>query len=86
LVGFAVPPLSLANFLLRATRRDPNQGLLERSWVAAEMKIEIRGGLMRVGKDSVTLLDKESGQSKTRPLSDFSTGDQKLLALLVADD
>jgi len=57
-VGFAVPALAIANFLLRATRRDPNQGLLERSWVATEMKIEIRVGLMRVGKDSVTEADR----------------------------
>jgi S1-C subfamily serine protease len=85
-VGFAVPPMSIARFLLKATRHDTKQGLLERAWVDAEMKNEIPGGLMRIEKDSVTLIDKKSGQSKTRPLSDFSPGDQKLLALLATDD
>jgi S1-C subfamily serine protease len=85
-VGFAVPPMSIARFLLKATRHDTKQGLLERAWVDAEMKNEIPGGLMRIEKDSVTLRDKQSGQSKTRPLSDFSPGDQKLLALLATDD
>jgi S1-C subfamily serine protease len=85
-VGFAVPPMPIARFLLKATRHDTKQGLLERAWVDAEMKNEIPGGLMRIEKDSVTLMDKQSGQSKTRPLSDFSPGDQKLLALLATDD
>ncbi|HEV7999836.1 MAG TPA: trypsin-like peptidase domain-containing protein [Planctomycetaceae bacterium] len=85
-VGFAVPPMSIARFLLKATRHDTKQGLLERTWVDAEMKHEIPGGLMRIEKDLVTLRDKQSGQSKTRPLSDFSPGDQQLLALLATDD
>ncbi len=85
-VGFAVPPMSIARFLIKATRHDTKRGLLERAWVDAEMKNEIPGGLMRIEKDSVTLMDKQSGQSKTRPLSDFSPGDQKLLALLATDD
>jgi S1-C subfamily serine protease len=85
-VGFAVPPMSIARFLLKATRHDTKQGLLERAWVDAEMKNEIPGSLMRIEKDSVTLLDKKSGQSQTHPFSDFSPGDQKLLALLATDD
>ena len=85
-VGFAVPPLSIARFLLKATRHDIKQGLLERAWVDAQMKNEIPGGLMRIEKESVTLLDKKSGQSQTRPFSDFSAGDQKFLALLATDD
>jgi S1-C subfamily serine protease len=85
-VGFAVPPMSIARFLLKATRHDIKQGLLERAWVDAQMKNEIPGGLMRIEKDSVTLLDQKSGQSQTHLLSDFSPGDQKLLALLATDD
>jgi hypothetical protein len=41
---------------------------------------------MQIEKDLVTLLDKKSGQSKRHPFSDFSLGDQKLLALLATDD
>jgi hypothetical protein len=78
--------MSIARFLLKATRHDIKQGLLERAWVDAQMKNEIPGGLMRVEKDSVTLLDKKSGQSQTHPFADFSPGDQKLLALLATDD
>ena len=85
-VGFAVPPMSIARFLLKATRHDTKQGLLERAWVDAQMKSEIPGSLMRIEKESVTLLDKKSGQSQTHPFSDFSPGDQKLLALLATDD
>ncbi len=66
-VGFAVPAMSIARFLLKATRHDSKQGLLERAWVDAQMKSEITGGLMRIEKDSVTLLDK-----KERPVPDAS--------------
>ncbi len=37
-VGFAVPPMSIARFLLKATRHDTKQGLLERAWVDARSK------------------------------------------------
>ena len=66
-VGFAVPPMSIARFLLKATRHDTKQGLLERTWVDAAMKNEIPGGLMRIEKDSVTLVDKQK-----RPVPDAS--------------
>ena len=49
------------------------------------MKSEIPGGFVKIEKGSVTLQDK-SGESKSRPLTDFSPGDQKLLALLATDD
>jgi hypothetical protein len=62
------------------------QGLLERTWVDSELKNEIPGSVMQIEKDSVTLLDKKSGQSKRHPFSDFSPGDPKLLALLATDD
>jgi S1-C subfamily serine protease len=84
-VGFAVPPQAIAKFLLKATRHDTKQGLLERAWVDAQLKSEIPGGFLKIEKGSVTLQDK-SGESKSRPLSDFSPGDQKLLALLATDD
>ncbi len=85
-VGFAVPPPSIARFLLKATRHDTKQGLLERAWVDAQLKTEIPGGLVKIERGSVTLQDKQSGESKTHPLADFSPGDQKLLALLATDD
>lgn len=84
-VGFAVPPQAIAKFLLKATRHDTKQGLLERAWVDAQLKNEIPGGFVKIEKGSVTLQDK-SGESRTRPLADFSPGDQKLLALLATDD
>jgi len=85
-VGFAVPPLSIAKFLLRATRRDGQKGRLERSWVDAAMKSEITGILFDVKDKSITLADKSGGEPKVHPFSDFSTGDHKLLDMIEADE
>jgi len=84
-VGFAVPPTPIAKFLLRASRRDGKNGQLERNWVDSAMKNETQGSLLEIKKEFVTLLDKLSGKSKTRPFSDFSTGDRKLLDLMAVD-
>jgi S1-C subfamily serine protease len=85
-VGFAVPPLSIAKFLLRATRRDGQKGRLERSWVDAAMKTEIPGILFDVKDKSITLADKSGGEPKVHPFADFCTGDRKLLDLIEADE
>jgi S1-C subfamily serine protease len=85
-VGFAVPPLSIAKFLLRATRRDGQKGRLERSWVDAAMKTEIPGILFDVKDKSISLADKSGGEPKVHPFADFCTGDRKLLDLIEADE
>jgi hypothetical protein len=85
-VGFAVPPLPIAKFLLRATRRDGERGKLERSWVDAAMKSEIAGKLLDVKDKTITLAEKTGAEGKPHPFSDFSTGDRKLLDLIEADE
>jgi S1-C subfamily serine protease len=85
-VGFAVPSLPIAKFLLRATRRDGQKGQLERSWIDAAMKGEIAGTLVDVKDKSITLADKSGGEPKVHPFADFSTGDRKLLDLIEADE
>jgi S1-C subfamily serine protease len=85
-VGFAVPPLSIAKFLLRATRRDGQKGRLERNWLDAAMKTEIPGILSDVKDKTVSLADKSGGEARVHPFSDFSSGDRKLLDLIEADE
>ncbi len=85
-VGFAVPPASITKFLLKATRGDGVHGQLVRGWVSSSSTLLDERRLVRIEKGNVTLANASNGKTKTRPLSDFSAGDQKLLEQLAADE
>ncbi len=73
-VGFAVPPVPIATFLLKAASRDGQDGQLNRKWIDAAGGREVEARLMAIDGDSVTLA-KAGGKPQKRPRSTFSSGD-----------